>query len=50
MINVNSDERWSEETICSLRFGEKLSGVQTSAVAAKATDAGASLISLKAQL
>lgn len=50
VINVNSDERWAEETVCSLRFGEKLSGVQTSAVAAKATDVGASLSQLTAQL
>ena len=38
VINVNGEEEHLEETLCSLRFGDKLSGVQTSAVAMKAVD------------
>jgi len=41
VINVSGDEENQEETVCSLRFGQKLSGVQTSAVASKAVDVDA---------
>ena len=34
VINVSSETDHAEETVCSLRFGEKLACVQTSAVAA----------------
>jgi hypothetical protein len=38
VINVSAEDEHSEETLCSLRFGEKLAGVETSAVAMKAVD------------
>lgn len=38
VINVSGEVEHSDETLCSLKFGEKLSGVQTSAVAMKAVD------------
>ena len=41
VINVSGHPGHSEETLCSLRFGEKLATVQTSAVAAQAVDVGA---------
>lgn len=50
VINVSSEEEHIEETLCSLRFGEKLSGVQTSAVAAKAVDVGAQRAQVAAEL
>lgn len=50
VINVSSEDEHTEETLCSLRFGEKLSGVQTSAVAAKAVDVGAQRAQIAAEL
>ena len=57
VINVSGEEEHSEETLCSLKFGGKLSGVQTSAVAMKAVDVdvqrervGAELKQAKARL
>jgi len=41
VISVRGDTDHAEETTCSLRFGEKLASVKTSAVAAAATDVGA---------
>ena len=38
VINVSEGEEHSEETLCSLRFGEKLASVQTSSVLAQATN------------
>lgn len=50
VINVSSEEEHAEETLCSLRFGEKLSAVQTSATLAQPTDVGAQRALLGAEL
>eukprot|EP00240_Pyramimonas_obovata_P000789 CAMPEP_0118930892 /NCGR_PEP_ID=MMETSP1169-20130426/7426_1 /TAXON_ID=36882 /ORGANISM="Pyramimonas obovata, Strain CCMP722" /LENGTH=584 /DNA_ID=CAMNT_0006873319 /DNA_START=966 /DNA_END=2720 /DNA_ORIENTATION=+ len=41
VINVSGAPDHAEETVCSLRFGEKLASVKTSAAAAEATDVAA---------
>ena len=40
VINCSSESVHAEESVCSLRFGEKLSSVQTSAAVVQATDVG----------
>lgn len=50
VINVAGEEEHTEETLCSLRFGEKLSSVKTSAVASQATDVAARRAQVSAEL
>ena len=50
VINVSGDDAHAEETVCSLRFGEKLACVQTSAAIAQPTDVGAQRARVGAEL
>lgn len=50
VVNVSSWLDHAEETLCSLRFGEKLSSVQTSSVVAQPTDVGAQRAHVSAEL
>ena len=50
VINVSSLREHGEETTCSLRFGEQLASVQTSASVAQATDVGAQRRRVDAEL
>lgn len=50
VICVASEKEHADETLCSLRFGEQLSGVQTSSVAAQAVDVGAQRAQLASEL
>jgi hypothetical protein len=50
VINVSGEAEHAEETMCSLRFGQKLAGVQTSAVAMKAVDVTSARIQVAGEL
>lgn len=50
VINVSGEHAHAEETMCSLRFGEKLSSMQTSAAVAQPTDVGAQRAQVRAEL
>jgi len=50
VLNVSGDAGHAEESVCSLRFGEKLAGVRTSAAAAQPTDVGAQRARVGAEL
>ena len=50
VVNVASEEAHAEETICSLRFGQGLSSVRTSAAVAAPTDVGAKRAQVAAEL
>ena len=50
VICVAGEREHAEETVCSLRFGEMLAGVQTSAVASAAVDVAAQRAAVGAEL
>ncbi len=50
VVNVSGDAEHAEETLCSLRFGQKLSFVRTSAALARPTDVGAERARVGAEL